>query len=96
MILPHPLEEHVPVTIQRGIGIYEMNDPFEETFENGAKARYENCILHCIDGPAAEYPDGEVEWWIGGQQYLDINQWANDAGYDVDSDEFTMLKLQYG
>ena len=53
-------------------------------------------VLHRTDGPAIICEDGQVDWWYRGKQYgSNINSWAKAVGI-FDTDEFVMLKLEYG
>ena len=51
-------------------------------------------MFHRDDGPAMIYDDGEVEFWLNDLQYT-IDDWANIVGIR-DTEEFVLLKLQYG
>ena len=51
---------------------------------------------HRTDGPAVITPSGRVDWWVDDTLYFDLNEWAEAANFNINSDEFTMLKLQYG
>lgn len=51
--------------------------------------------LHREDGPAANWAIGVVDWWINGKRYSDIDAWGKKLGI-FDSEEFVILKLEYG
>lgn len=40
------------------------------TSPGGTVRRYKNGLLHCEHGPAVTLPDGDVEWWLFGEQTL--------------------------
>lgn len=75
-------------------------DPFNGIMKgNGVYGPY---ICHCMngkphreDGPAVIREDGVVVWWYLGKRYSDINEWGKNLGI-LESDEFTMLKLEHG
>lgn len=37
---------------------------------------YKDGKAHCLDGPAAIRQDKGYEWWIHGQQYDGVEEWA--------------------
>jgi hypothetical protein len=42
--------------------------PWSRTTEEGHKFHYnETGLLHRLDGPAVEYSDGDLEWWVNGK-----------------------------
>lgn len=59
------------------------------------QAYYINGERHRIDGPAVTYHDGSVEWWANGKAFWDIDDWAKHIGI-FDTDEFVLMKLEYG
>ena len=38
-------------------------------YSNGTKFWYQNDRLHRTDGPAIEYPNGSIEYWLNDDQY---------------------------
>lgn len=40
------------------------------TAPDGTVCKYKNGLLHCESGPAVIFPNGDVEWWLFGQQTL--------------------------
>lgn len=55
---------------------------------------YEEGKEHRRDGPAIIYENGDVEWWLYGAQHS-LEAWAEILNI-YGTDEFTMLKLEYG
>lgn len=49
--------------------------------------------FHRTDGPAREYPNGDVEWWLKGDIYH-FSKWL--AKSPISDEEKVMLKLIYG
>ena len=49
--------------------LFERNLSMVKIYEDGTKRHYNTKgQLHCLDGPAAEYSYGEVNYWIEGVQ----------------------------
>lgn len=63
--------------------------------DDGKKEWYLNGELHREDGPAVEGPNKRNEWWLNNCPYHTIDDWAIAAGIH-DTDEFTMIKLEFG
>lgn len=40
------------------------------TRSDGTKEWRKDHFRHRIDGPAVEYPNGHVEWWVYGKYYV--------------------------
>ena len=51
-----------------------MTESICKTDEYGNKYWWLNGMLHREDGPAIEYTDGAVSWYLNGQCYLRINK----------------------
>ena len=48
----------------------------------GAKRWYRNGVLDCVDGPAVEYANGDVQWWVNGELHReDGPAVVHDTGY---------------
>lgn len=62
---------------------------------DGTTLWYVKGELHRIDGPAVEYPDGEVEFWFNGMECYDFDEWL-DVNYKLDEEDKTLLKLEWG
>lgn len=45
--------------------------------ENGVITYYKNGLLHCEDGPAEEWNEGYMYWYLNGVEYTEeeFNQW---------------------
>ena len=56
---------------------------------------YLNGKCHRADGPAKIWDNGNIEWWWNDKQYRSIERWAEAAGI-YDTDDFTMVKLEWG
>jgi hypothetical protein len=65
--------------------IYRMSD--------GSWVWMLNNRFHREDGPAREYPNGDVEWWLEGDIYH-FSRWINKSR--ISDEEKVMLKLIYG
>lgn len=45
-----------------------MNEPIVEIDKNGSKRYYLNDKLHRVNGPAAEWGNGDKSWWINSKR----------------------------
>ena len=63
---------------------------------NGAKVWFRHGLVHREDGPAVTYDNGKEEFWAYDKKYTNLNEWAKRVGFDMDSSEFTLMKMQYG
>lgn len=52
-----------------------------------------NANYHRIDGPAIEWENGEVGWWLDGMLY-DLSDYL-DANHYITNEEKTLLVLKY-
>ena len=68
-------------------GLYKHADEYTAHVVNGE--------FHREDGPAVIRPTGDVEWWLKDEIYGNIDEWAKVVGIH-DTDEFVMLKLEWG
>jgi len=59
----------------------------------GTKIWTHNGVVHRHDGPACEYADGHVGWWLHGNYYT-LDQFLERTTCSPE-DKF-MLKLRYG
>lgn len=50
-------------------------------------------LFHSYDGPAIEWDDGSVEWWLNGNQYS-FNKWCKLT--NKSKEEIVELILIYG
>lgn len=50
--------------------------------------------IHRDDGPAQIHGD-KYCWWVYGNKYKDIDAWGKALGIH-DTDEFTLIKLEWG
>ena len=64
-------------------------------WRNGSKEWYKKGLRHREDGPAIIHDHGDYIWYFQGHRYNTINEWAEAAGIR-DTDEFVMLKLEWG
>jgi hypothetical protein len=71
-----------------------MVDMQPEIDEDGTKWWYVDDWLHRTDGPAIEWPDGDVQWWWCGN-YVRFDVWLkkNDT---LSEEEKVMFKLEHG
>jgi len=60
---------------------------------NGTKVWRQGDYLHRQDGPALEYPDGDVEWWLRGYTYT-FDEFLEQT--PISPEAKCMLKLRYG
>jgi hypothetical protein len=60
-----------------------------------AKRWYVNGNIQREDGPAVEYDSGEVDWWLNGKYYYELNDWLKD-NHTLTDEEKVMMKLKYG
>lgn len=51
--------------------------------------------IHREDGPAVVWDYGRIEWWLDDNRYHDMEDWATARGI-LGTDEFTMVKLEWG
>lgn len=66
------------------------------TWPDGMVEWWWNGKCHRSDGPAIIHSDGTVFWWLFGVKYDTIDEWAKELLFMFDTEEFVMLKLQYG
>lgn len=59
-------------------------------------AWYWHGILHRKDGPAIIYPETNgLQWWLHSSQYESFEKWLK-ANNEIDEEDKTLLKLEYG
>ena len=76
-------------------GVYHREDGPAFIGDDGAEEWWDRGVVHRGDGPAKTWPDGYHEWWWHGQKYWSSEKWAKAAGI-FETDEFTMIKLEWG
>lgn len=62
-------------------------------YPDGTKIWWKNGIRHREDGPAVEYTNGDIEWYLYGRRYS-FDVWC--AKMYISSEEKTLLMLKYG
>jgi hypothetical protein len=60
----------------------------------GSKFWLLNDKIHRSDGPAVEYTDDTVRWYLNGDKY-EFNEWL-DLTTGLTGEEKVMMKLQHG
>jgi hypothetical protein len=48
--------------------------------------------LHCEEGPAIRYPNGDVEWWLNNYEYS-FHAWCMRV--NISEETKMLLKLRY-
>ena len=74
--------------------ILDNNSPTVEC-SDGTKEWHKCGVLHRIDGPAIEYSNNEVGWYLDGVGYIDITDYLEN-NYYLTLDEKVLLKLFWG
>lgn len=64
-------------------------------YSDGTEEWFQHGKIHRDDGPAVIYASGDTEWWLWNSKCNDINEWAKRIGI-YDTEEFLMMKLQWG
>lgn len=54
---------------------------------------YQHGKRHREDGPAYEWDDGRVQWWLNDMEYR-FDSWLNSV--DLSDEDRTLLKLEWG
>jgi hypothetical protein len=60
----------------------------------GNKRWWSNGKVHRTDGPAIEWPDGHVQWFLNRQGYT-FDTWL-EMNTDLTHEQKVIMKLQYG
>jgi hypothetical protein len=63
-------------------------------FTNGSKFWCIDGEIHRTDGPAAEFSNGKVAWYLNGDN-LSFDEWL-DKNTALTDEEKVMMKLKYG
>lgn len=45
------------------------------------KVYWQDGLIHRIDGPAVERPDGSVEWWLLGRRFDSASEWGDNVNF---------------
>jgi len=61
---------------------------------DGTKVWTLNGILHRQDGPAYEFADGSLSWWLYGNYYNTLDEFLERT--PISPEDKCMLKLIYG
>jgi hypothetical protein len=61
----------------------------------GTKRWVLNHQLHRTDGPAVEWSNGHVQWFLDGEVFYTFDHWLEENTYLTDGEK-VMMKLQYG
>ena len=68
-----------------------MNNPVIDA--DGTKKWFMNGKFHSEDGPAVEYANGTIYWWLNDKKYK-FNDWLKLT--PISNEEKCMMKLTYG
>ena len=61
---------------------------------DGTRMWYHHDKLHRADGPAVEYPSGDLEWYLNGMEYT-FTEWL-EHNQTLDSKTRILYMLEYG